>query len=236
MVQQASNQNYRDSDGLNEFQLVHALITQSLNKCHQESVDENDNAITIKESNSQNNIISDVFQTFNTTQKKRVFPRYVKHFLSQFRRSKEYISNPNSEVLIETPSNRSTVARHASLHSLPPSGENGRKELRRSLSSNVHKKVLHFESCANLNTDQVCDRVPPITPPPQRSPGVEKCAGGIYYPPASPSSPTKMEEDSEPQNLTPEPPRQPQVLTGRNLKRVPSERFQKMRRKVQKLM
>uniref|UniRef100_H2ZE72 F-box domain-containing protein n=1 Tax=Ciona savignyi TaxID=51511 RepID=H2ZE72_CIOSA len=45
-----------------------------------------------------------------------------------------------------------------------------------------------------------------------------------------------MEEDSEPQNLTPEPPRQPQVLTGRNLKRVPSERFQKMRRKVQKLM
>ncbi|XP_002126869.2 uncharacterized protein LOC100177012 [Ciona intestinalis] len=200
-----------------------------------ESRDQNDNSVKL-ESNSQNNIFTEVFHSFNSSQRKRVFPRYVKHFLSQFRRSKDCFSNQSSEDRTVTPQNRSTVVRHASLHSTPPSDENSPKDLKIS-SSNVHKKVLHFENCANSNSiPDAGDRVPPTNPTPPTSSCVEKCPGGTFYPPTPTSSPTKHKEDPALKPSTQEPPGRPQVLTGRNLKRVPSERFQKMRRKVQKLM
>jgi len=56
---------------------------------------------------------------------------------------------------------------------------------------------------------------------------VETCPGGTYYRPKPDNS-----QPSSPPQTRQEPPK----LTGRNLKRVPSEKFQKTRRKLQRLM
>nr|CAB3245343.1 F-box only protein 46-like [Phallusia mammillata] len=259
MIRKSVSQN----EEINEFQLVHALITQSLKGLSENgkssTLDENENQLAM-ETTSNNSLLSTICKTFsslNTANGHRLISRSVRDIISQLRSSTDHCANSCANKSTEKPRrrekvafrNRSNSSNTSDVQSTPSTNE-CKTEVEQ-ISSNVHKKVLHFERCASSGQveESLCSKCkktkPPslegATSPTPSTSCAEACPGGTYYRPLVTNNNQTPPDQRVPDPITPmeddaqehiEPPK----LTGRNLKRVPSERFQKMRRKVQRLM
>lgn len=296
MVQQANNLKMMSggiSDGkmnqLNEFQYVHAQITQAppqiiygcddpkenLKKKQQQQQHMYDDDVTgdvsticgkFQQQSPHNNNSNYCHQI-----RKRVIPTYKKAFTTRHKSPHEHkiaeCSTPQQQPADKKDDSDSSDGgiHHCHIDELDVIG------------SNVQDKVQHFEQLQQLTTSSdVANAVPP--PLPQAAAAFQN-----RNVPRSPSSPAGLGDSPEfpaedelllerraddvtnntsqqpsasqqqhPQPIPPpplQPPEQPALvaaleqqqqvpvqLTGRNLKRVPSERFQEMRKKVQRLM
>ncbi|CAK8692408.1 uncharacterized protein LOC143462048 isoform X2 [Clavelina lepadiformis] len=255
---------------INEFQLVHALITQHLKGLAETpntvSVDENDNNVSIDPLKPETSLISTICHTFNSFESssgKRIFPKSIKDFLSQIRNSENDRSpstsnkvTSNVEKYVVAPQNQSCVVRYASVLRSSSVQEkvtrNVSKKTSKKVASNVQTKVQQFEKQAcsatpSMLSEAVCTKCSAVQVSPQASKPssncvVEMCPGGTYYKPVNqhtsstlPSTPTSSQPSKSLAAASKESPKTSPTV-GRSLKRVPSEKFQKMRRKIQKLM
>jgi len=281
-------------DEVNEFQLVHAIITQSIKSFH-EICNENDlGCVPLNLCYPQHKeVVSTIFQSTEPTiqsstnsAKRRNVPDCVKNFLSHFRKpcsSKAKVQAEckavdkafddrditNHSTLICRPSNYVQLCTKAAEKVEDDSDKLSESDIVDTItSSNVRRKVQHFEQCANqlwnANTnrdsqvslpeqegdeteqDETLPSVNSPCPPPDASsrvqPPLNPSSNSDDSPnPHSPSSSSDgdggggggtTDANSNSNSMVSSGP----YLTGRNLKRTPSARFQKIRKKVQKLM
>lgn len=270
---------------VNEFQLVHAIITQSIKSFH-EICNENDlSSVPLNFYPQQKEVVSTIFQSNEPTiqsstvsTKRRNVPEYVKHFLSHFRRpcssktkaqseckavdksldEKKIITDKHS-TLICRPSNYVQLCTKATEKTIEDDfNKLSDSELIDAItSSNVRRKVEHFEQCANplwsTNSSRVAD-VNSTNPCQQNPEEPQVSTASVTLCPAAEnrvqaSSPSASDDTDPHSSSLPSSDSntdgtgvdKPMLatgpyLTGRNLKRTPSARFQKIRKKVQKLM